>query len=108
MEEFSEIKQLDPLLMNPKRLMIVSLLYALGPRTMKQLVESLGLTWGDLDSNIRRLRDHGIVALRKIPTRSGPRTLVYLTPYGERRFEEFSRVLEKVVERMRGLREGRR
>jgi len=107
MEGLQEIKQLDPLLMNPKRLMIVALLYALGPRTMKQLVDSLGLTWGDLDSNIRRLREHGIVEVRKVPTRRGPRTVVYLTSYGERRFEEFSRVLEKVVEKMRGLREGR-
>lgn len=62
---------------------------------------------GDLDSNIRRLREHGIVEVRKVPTRKGPRTVVYLTSYGERRFEEFSRVLEKVVEKMRGLREGR-
>ncbi|RLG85530.1 MAG: hypothetical protein DRO39_05390 [Thermoprotei archaeon] len=46
MEGLQEIKQLDPLLMNPKKLMIVALLYALGPRTMKQLVNSLGLTWG--------------------------------------------------------------
>ena len=42
-----------------------------------------------------------------MPMRRGPRTLVHLTSYGERRFEEFSRVLEKVVEKMRGLREGR-
>ena len=89
--EHPSLSDLDSDLMNPKRFLIATLLYVMGPRTMADLVKALGLTWGDLDSNIRRLRDRGFVELKKVLTLRGPRTVVKLT---ERGVEEYERLVE--------------
>ncbi len=91
--EGSLVEELDPELMNPKRFLIATLLYVLGPRTMGDLVKSLGLTWGDLDSHVRRLREKGYVEVRKALTLRGPRTVVKLTGRG---VEEYERLAERL------------
>ena len=94
--ELSELlsgKRLDPFLMNYKRFMIMTLLYALGPRTVGELKRALGLSWGDIDSKLRSLEERGYVITRKILTLSGPRTLVELTEEGVREYERLSREL---------------
>ncbi len=80
-------------LLNPKRFMIATVLYALGPKTMGDLVRILGLSWGDLDSNVRRLRELGYIRTRKVITLRGPRTLVELTEKG---VEEYERLADKL------------
>ncbi len=91
--ERPSLSDLDPDLMNPKRFLIATLLYVMGPRTMADLVRALGLTWGDLDSNLRRLRDRGFVELRKVLTLKGPRTVAVLTEKG---LEEYERLVESL------------
>ncbi len=90
------LPSLDRELMNPKRFLIATLLYALGPKTMGDLAKALNLTWGDLDSNVRRLREKGYVKTLKVPTLKGPRTVVALTEKG---VEEY----EKLVKQLRTL-----
>ncbi|RLE81128.1 MAG: transcriptional regulator [Thermoprotei archaeon] len=91
-----ELKSLNPELMNPKRFLIVTFLYLFGPKTMGEIVKALNLTWGDLDSNVRRLREKGYVEVRKIPTLRGPRTAVKLTDRGVKEYR-------KLVEDLRSL-----
>ena len=91
-----QLPSLDRELMNSKRFLIATLLYVLGPKTMGELAKALNLTWGDLDSNVRRLREKGYVKTLKVPTLKGPRTLVVLT---ERGVEEY----EKLVKQLRTL-----
>ena len=82
---------------NPKRFEIVTLLVVVGKMTMKQLKDATGLTWGDLDSNIKQLEKHDIVKTRKIITRRGPRTLVTLTPTGLKAYKELTSYLEETI-----------
>ena len=88
---------LDKVLVNPKRFMIATILYLRGPTTMAELQRILGLSWGDLDSQLRTLRDNGYISTRKIITRSGPRTLAELTPKGRTTYEKLLDTLDKII-----------
>jgi DNA-binding MarR family transcriptional regulator len=94
------LKEVDGDLLNPKRFMIVTLLYALGPMSLRELRRALGLTWGDLDSNVRRLAEKGYVKLWR-GLGSGPRVLevkIGLTELGEAEYEELVAKLRKLLE----------
>ena len=94
------LKEVDGDLLNPKRFMIVTLLYALGPMSLRELRRALGLTWGDLDSNVRRLAEKGYVELWR-GLGSGPRVLevkIGLTELGEAEYEKLVARLRKLLE----------
>ena len=94
------LKEVDGDLLNPKRFMIVTLLYALGPMSLRELRRALGLTWGDLDSNVRRLAEKGYVKLWR-GLGSGPRVLevkIGLTELGEAEYEKLVAKLRKLLE----------
>jgi DNA-binding MarR family transcriptional regulator len=94
------LKEVDGDLLNPKRFMIVTLLYALGPMSLRELRRALGLTWGDLDSNVRRLAEKGYVKLWR-GLGSGPRVLevkICLTELGEAEYEKLVAKLRKLLE----------
>ncbi len=99
---------LDNVLARPKRLAIAALLYLRGPTTMAELRRALGMSWGDLDSNLRALREAGYVEVRKIPTLKGPRTMVTLTQLGRKRFEETVDILERIIAEVRRARKTQR
>ena len=86
-------------LFSPKRFEIATVLLALGPMTMAELRRATGLTWGDLDSNLRYLEREGLVRTRKVVTRGGPRTLVSLTREGEEAYRELAGYLEERLRR---------
>ena len=88
----------DLFLLNPKRFLIVSLLYALGPLTAGELRRALGLSWGDLDSKLRSLKERGYVKVKKVITLSGPRTLIELTEKGLEEYEKLAADLRRLLE----------
>jgi len=84
-------------LFSPKRFAIASLLYLRGSMSMARLRELTGLSWGDLDSNVRFLARRGLAATRKVFTRRGVRTMVYLTEEGRRAYEELVDYLSGIL-----------
>ena len=96
-----DLARLDRVVFNPKRLAILVLLYLHGPMTMAELREALGLGWGDLDSNVRALREAGYVETVKA-FGSRPVTVVRLTAHGRERLERVLEALEKLVDTVRG------
>ena len=91
-------------LFNAKRFAIATLLYIYGRATMAWLRRETGLSWGDLDSNVRSMAREGIVRVWKDTTVEGPRTFVELTPEGRKAYEELAAYLETVLD---GTRRGR-
>jgi DNA-binding MarR family transcriptional regulator len=80
--------------------MIMTLLYALGPMSLRELRRALGLTWGDLDSNVRRLAEKGYVKLWR-GLGSGPRVLevkIALTERGEAEYEKLAARLRELLD----------
>lgn len=59
------LRDIDKDILNPKRLLIMTLLYTVGSMRLSELRQALGISWGDLDSNIRRLVEKGYVSLSR-------------------------------------------
>ncbi|RLE49697.1 MAG: hypothetical protein DRJ31_04100 [Candidatus Methanomethylicota archaeon] len=92
-----EMERLNPELMNAKRFLIATTLYLFGPKTEAELVKALSISWGDLDSNLRRLREKGYVEEKKVFTSLGPRTVVKLTDRGVQEYAKLVEELKKVL-----------
>ena len=97
-----KLTEIEAVLFNAKRFTITTVLYIRGPQTMAQLRKATGLSWGDLDSNIRYLEKKGLVRSRKIITKEGPRTLVELTENGG---EAYVSLVSKLSQTIRGITE---
>jgi DNA-binding MarR family transcriptional regulator len=89
-------------LFSPKRFAIASLLYLRGHMTMAGLRRLTGLSWGDLDSNIRYLSSRGLVRVRKALTGEGFRSVVSLTEEGRRAYEELVDYLSRILGGLEG------
>ena len=83
------------LLFQAKRFAIATILYVRGETVMRDLRRETGLSWGDLDSNVRAMERRGLAKTRKIITREGPRTAVSLTPRGRRAYERLVNYLRR-------------
>ena len=87
-ELINGIKKTDPLIFHPKRLMIMSLLIAIGPMTQGQLRKKCNLTWGSIPSHLERLEKAEYITQRDVITRKGPRVLVTVTTKGANNYKE--------------------
>ena len=82
------IKKADQLIFHPKRLMIMSLLIAIGPMTQGQLRKKCNLTWGSIPSHLERLEKAEYITQQDVITRKGPRVLVKVTSKGADNYKE--------------------
>jgi predicted transcriptional regulator len=76
------IGEIDPTLFHTKRLLIISLLVAIGPLTQGDIQKKCKLTWGALTAHIKQLQRVEYISQRHIVTRKGPRVLVDVTKVG--------------------------
>jgi len=97
-------EDLDPILMNAKRLSIVTLLYLLGPRRMVELVRALGISWGDLSTHIKKLEEAGYVRKKRVFTITGDKVYIELTKKGVLAYLELMRKMKKLVSDIEGKR----
>jgi len=86
-ELINGIKKTDPLIFHPKRLMIMSLLIAIGPMTQGQLRKKCNITWGSITTHLERLEREEYIIQRDVITRKGPRVLVKVTSKGILKYE---------------------
>ncbi|RLG88108.1 MAG: ArsR family transcriptional regulator [Thermoprotei archaeon] len=100
-DRLAGVKELNPDLMNPKRFLIITFLYLFGPKTMAELQRALRFTWGDLDSNLKRLKGRGYVELKKVFTLRGPRTMVSITEKGVKEYERLVDKLRDILTKVR-------
>ena len=97
MELAELLRRLDPVLMNPSRLLITALLYLFGPRKESEIVRALGMSWGKFSTHITTLEREGLVARKRVFTRKGYRTFVRLTREGRERYRALLRALRELL-----------
>ncbi|MFX0050356.1 MAG: transcriptional regulator [Candidatus Hodarchaeota archaeon] len=84
----NNFREIDPVLFNAKRLLIISLLVAIGPLTQGDLLKKCQLTWGALTAHIKQLKKAEYIEERHIITLKGPRVLVDVTQKGVEVYSE--------------------
>jgi DNA-binding MarR family transcriptional regulator len=97
LRSFTEV---DRLLHEPARLMIVTLLAAVAEADFLYLLNETGLTKGNLSAHLARLESAGYVEIRKTFRGKIPQTLLSLTPAGQAAFEQYRRDLQGIVQRI--------
>ncbi len=87
------ISELDRVIHEPGRLMIVALLWAVKECDFVYLQHETELNKGTLSSHLARLEEAGYVEIEKTFRGKVPRTLLRLTPTGRGAFEQYRKKL---------------
>jgi DNA-binding HxlR family transcriptional regulator len=95
--QISAIADLDRVIHEPGRLMIVALLFALDRADFLYLQHETGMNKGTLSSHISRLEEAGYLAVTKTYRGKVPQTLLCLTGTGRKAFEQYRRKLKEAL-----------
>lgn len=88
--------ELDRLIHEPARLVLVSNLYVVDEADFVYLSRRTGLTDGNISSHMSRLEAAGYVAIDKAIVGKRPRTTYALTPEGRAAFERYRRQVQSL------------
>mgnify|MGYP001021513775 CR=1 FL=1 len=92
-----DLTELDKLIHEPARLMIVSILSAVEEADFIYLMHETGLTRGNLSSHLSKLEDAGYVEVQKTFRGKVPQTLLRLTGTGQSAFNTYRTQLKQLV-----------
>ncbi|HPH96335.1 MAG TPA: transcriptional regulator [Anaerolineaceae bacterium] len=93
----SDLNDLDRLLHEPARLMIVTILYAAGQADFLYLLRETGLSKGNLSAHLTRLEQAGYLSIEKRFRGKVPQTLCSLTENGRAAFEAYRERLKRIA-----------
>jgi len=89
------IADIDRVIHEPGRLMIMALLYAVEASDFLYLQHETAMNKGTLSSHISRLQEEGYVNVEKSYRGKVPQTLLRLTRTGRDNFEHYRKMLKK-------------
>ncbi len=92
--------EIDKIIHEPARLMIMSYLYVVEGADFIFLKNQTGMTWGNLSSHITKLEDAGYVNVKKEFVGKKTRTLLSLTDVGRNAFRDYR---QKMDDFLKGL-----
>jgi DNA-binding MarR family transcriptional regulator len=96
-QQARRISELDRVIHEPGRLMIVALLYAAERADFLYLQHETGLNKGTLSSHLARLEEVGYVEISKTFRGKVPQTMLRLTEAGRRAFEDYRKKLKEAL-----------
>ncbi len=88
----------DPLLHQPVRSKLLSLLIANDELPFKALKESLAVTDGNLSSHLSKLEKEEYVLIEKLFEGKRPKTVVHITSKGREAFASYIEALKRFIE----------
>jgi DNA-binding MarR family transcriptional regulator len=94
------IAEIDRLIHEPSRLMILALLYVVESADFRFLMRQTGLTWGNLSSHMSKLEEAGYLAVEKEFVDKKPHTMLHLTPEGRAAFQEYRQRMRQVLDEL--------
>jgi DNA-binding transcriptional ArsR family regulator len=92
-----ELTELDRVVHEPVRLMIMILLYAVSEADFLYIQRECGLTQGNLSSHLGRLEEAGYVLIEKMLKGKYPLTLCSLTQSGRKALSKYIDSMRSVV-----------
>ena len=98
--DLQPIADIDRLVHQPARLMILAVLYVVESADFLLLMHQTGLTRGNLFSHMSKLEDAGYVDIKKEFVGKIPRTLLRLTDKGREAFQIYRQDMIRVLEEL--------
>lgn len=99
-EELRKFTDVDRVIHEPARLMIVTILYTVEKVDFRYLLHETGLTKGNLSAHLSKLENAEYVEIEKTFRGKIPQTLITLTQAGRTAFETYRKQLETIVTRL--------
>lgn len=96
-QQIRTIADLDRVIHEPGRLMIVALLSAVAQADFLYLQHETGINKGTLSSHLSKLEEAGYVTVTKTYRGKVPQTLLCLTDAGRKAFQQYRRKLKEVL-----------
>ena len=97
-EDLQPIADIDRIIHEPARLMILALLYVVESGDFTFLMRQTGLTWGNLSSHMSKLEGAGYIEVEKEFVGRKPRTMLRLTDEGRAAFQEYVQSMKQVFD----------
>ena len=94
--DLPSVKDIDKLIHEPARLMIMSYLYVVESADFLFLMRQTGLTFGNLSSHMTRLENAGYLNVEKEFVGKKPNTKLRLTPLGRQAFDGYRRSMSQI------------
>lgn len=91
------LAELDRVIHEPGRLMVMTLLFAVERSDFLYLQHETGMNKGTLSSHLSRLEEAGYVEVSKTYRGKVPQTLLRLTVAGRKAFEQYRRKLKEAL-----------
>ena len=101
-QELQKIVDIDRVVHEPARLLILSFLYVVESADFLFLLRQTHLTKGNLSSHLMKLEKTGYVNIDKKFVAKIPRTLLSLTKEGRKAFHEYSQRMKKIFKQLPG------
>ena len=96
--DLQPIANIDRIIHEPARLMILALLYVVESGDFTFLMRQTGLTWGNLSSHMSKLEAAGYIEVEKEFVGRKPRTMLRLTDEGRAAFQEYVQSMKQVFD----------
>jgi DNA-binding MarR family transcriptional regulator len=96
--EVAPLAEIDRLIHEPARLMIMAVLYVVESGDFTFLMRQTGLTWGNLSSHMSKLEEAGYILVEKEFLDKKPHTMLRLTEQGRAAFQEYRRRMKQVFD----------
>jgi len=93
-----KVAEVDRLIHEPARLMIVTILNAVESADFLYLQRETGLTKGNLSSHLTKLEEAGYIEIQKTYRGKIPLTICSLSDTGRRAFQEYREQLKYIVD----------
>ena len=90
--------EIDRAIHEPARLLITAHLYVVDRADYVFLMQSTGLTWGNLSSHLSRLESAGYVEIIKEFVERKPHTMLRLTDAGRTAFDAYRRQMKALFD----------
>jgi DNA-binding MarR family transcriptional regulator len=97
-QDLQPLANIDRLIHEPARLMILALLYVVESGDFTFLMRQTGLTWGNLSSHMSKLEAAGYIEVEKEFKGKKPNTMLRLTDEGRAAFREYRRSMRQVLD----------
>ena len=96
-EDLKPIADIDRMIHEPARLMIMTYLYVVEGADFLFLMRQTGLTRGNLSSHISKLEAAGYIAVEKEFLDKKPHTMLHLTDEGRTAFRNYRQSMQQVL-----------
>lgn len=96
----TNIQDVDRLIHEPSRLMIMAQLYVVQSADFTFLLHQTEMTAGNLSAHIRKLEDAGYIEVTKEFIERKPHTALALTRKGRDAFKQYRRDIKQIAEKL--------